>query len=347
MKYDKWKFLKDKYSPDEQLVINRSSIFNGIKVNPWLPEDGVVNIVRERLYEDPDGYLPLSNSQATKFVGYKRPRDFVPKKFRTDGIIPINRNITGFEINQSSVGDCSVISSLALCAHMECKMGYTKSVVTGNIYPQDLDRNPIYNPFGQYVVRLYVNGLWRAVRIDDFFPVDRHNNLICCYSKKGNLWCSLLEKAYLKMCNGYDFRGSNTSRDLFIFTSWLPEKKHFNKIDDLDNLWDRLVSADKTRDVMVSISTGDLPNAEELGLVENHAYAVLEFVEFGEERFMLVLNPWGKFFTNSSSENHIFVWRGDTIDDEEGISKELARALCIDNFKGEDKGLCWVEFKTV
>lgn len=186
-------------------------------------------------------------------------------------------------------------------------------------------------------MKLYVNGLWRAIKIDDFFPVDKYNNMLCSHSTKGKLWCSLLEKAYLKMCNGYNFGGSNTSRDLFVFTSWLPERKHFDKIDDLEKLWDRLVKGDKNRDVMVSISTGQLPNADDLGLVESHAYAVLEFKEVEGKKFALVLNPWGRFY-----------WKGEySIDDTGSWTSDLRKALGYDMLKGKDKGLFWIEFETM
>ena len=117
-KYDKWSWLKNKYNADERLVINRSSIFNGIKVNPWLVEDGVVNIIQERLYEDPDGFPSLSESQNSRFVGFKRPRDFIHKKYRNP-VINVGDNVSGFEVNQNSVGDCSVVASLALAGHTE------------------------------------------------------------------------------------------------------------------------------------------------------------------------------------------------------------------------------------
>jgi len=72
--------------------------------------------------------------------------------------------------------------------------------------------------------------------------------------------------------------------EIYLFSHLGYQKENnFDKIDDLEGLWDRLVRADKSRDVMVSISTGDLPNAEDLGLVENHAYAVLEFKEFEDK----------------------------------------------------------------
>ena len=81
-KYDKWDWLRFYYSDQERQVINRSSIFNGIKANPWITENEIVNILDEKLYEDPDGFPSLSASQKHKCVGFKRPRDFIPKKFK-------------------------------------------------------------------------------------------------------------------------------------------------------------------------------------------------------------------------------------------------------------------------
>lgn len=39
------------------------------------------------------------------------------------------------------------------------------------IHPQDSDGKPIYNPQGKYIVRLFVQGEWRQVLIDDVVPV--------------------------------------------------------------------------------------------------------------------------------------------------------------------------------
>ena len=99
---------------------------------------------------------------------------------------------------QNKVGDCSVLSSLAVAAHYEFKHKYQKRLISNKIYPQDYQGNPIYNPAGRYIVKLFINGTWRSVEVDDYLPVDISGRFLCAYSSKGKLWVSLLEKAYMR-----------------------------------------------------------------------------------------------------------------------------------------------------
>ena len=65
-----------------------------------------------------------------------------------NGMPDIATNITGYEVSQQKVGDCSVISSLAVAAHYEFKHNYKKKLISRIIFPQDISGKPIYNPAG-------------------------------------------------------------------------------------------------------------------------------------------------------------------------------------------------------
>ena len=198
---------------------------------------------------------------------------------------------------QRKIGDCSVLSSLAVAAHYELKYKYQRRLISCQIYPQDQLGFPIYNPCGKYIVKLFINGMWRGVEIDDYLPVDEYGNFICAYSNKGKLWVSILEKAYLKIHGGYEFIGSNSSRDLYTLTGWLPEKielKTYNR----QKLWDRIRRGYANNDCLITIGTGLIPDEDAVGLVSNHAYGVLEIMEYKSHKILLVKNPWGHFRWN-------------------------------------------------
>ena len=165
------------------------------------------------------------------------------------------------------MGDCSVLSSLAVAAHYELKHKYTKKLISCNIFPQDMSGNPIFNPSGKYVVKLFVNGVWRGIVIDDYLPLAKSGNWLAAYSAKGRMWVSLIEKAYLKLHGGYEFMGSNSSRDLYILTGWLPEKINLKKEKDYDKLWSRIVRGNQNNDCLITLGTGHIDDEDKVGLV--------------------------------------------------------------------------------
>jgi len=114
----------------------------------------------------------------------------------------------------------------------------------------------------------------------------------------------MLEKAYMKLCGGYNFPGSNSGVDLFCLTGWIPERIFFpedpNKVRDfetpVERAWGRLNSANSYGDCLITVSTSKElteEQAEKVGLFTGHAYAVLGVVQTSNGTKLLQLkNPW-------------------------------------------------------
>ncbi len=312
------------------------------------------------LYIDPDGDLELSSKQLKRFHRWARPSEIVQQrsKFGRRQHPPVMiSNICPYTIRQQYVTDCSFIASLCICALFEKR--FRKRLITSIIYPQDGNGIPVYNPSGKYMVKLWLNGVARSVIVDDRLPVDKHSNLLCSQTKGSRnqleLFCSIIEKAYMKMCGGYDFPGSNSGVDLFSLTGWIPERIFFpskkrknGKIKDFetppDRAWERLYSANSFGDCLITVSTTrDITEekAESLGLVTGHAYAVLDVVQSQNGTKLLMLkNPWArKGWTGKYSPHDKTSWR----------DKALRRELGYDPVEAakQDDGIFWICWEDV
>lgn len=70
--------------------------------------------------------------------------------------------VSALSIVQDVVGDCSFVSSLCVSAAYESK--FRRRLITNIIFPQ-CQGNPVYNPSGKYVIKLYFNGIQRCVSL--------------------------------------------------------------------------------------------------------------------------------------------------------------------------------------
>ncbi|RUS32309.1 LOW QUALITY PROTEIN: hypothetical protein BC938DRAFT_475762 [Jimgerdemannia flammicorona] len=145
---------------------------------------------------------------------------------------------------------------------------------------------------------------------------------MCTFStNKEELWPSIIEKAYMKLMGGYDFPGS----------------KNFVR----DNVWKRLLAGQKYGDALITIATGELTDADAdaIGLVPTHAYAVLDIRETLGRRFLQVKNPWShKRWTGPFSHMDAASW-----------TPELMRALDYDyrTAAQKDDGIFWIDFDSM
>ena len=210
------------------------------------------------------------------------------------------------------------------------------------------------------MIKLFLNGCWRKVLIDDRFPClarkKKGGRLLCSSSTRpAELFVSLIEKAYMKVHGGYNFNGSNSGIDLFCLTGWIPEQVYLSKnsaagdqqwkrrvrsvrgddsdsdsddgntkssdlLDhkqDKDRVWDRIQSAHKFGDTLITVSTAHNLTQEQLdstGLIPGHAYAVLDVIQAGTLRLLKVQNPWrscpwlGRFSCSTLKESKETEW---------------------------------------
>lgn len=156
----------------------------------------------------------------------------------------------------------------------------------------------------------------------------------------------------MKLCGGYDFPGSNSGVDLFSLTGWIPERVHFahddNQIGDhetpSERAWDRIASASCYGDCLITVSSQlELSNkeADALGLVMGHAYAVLSVVETRKGvRLLLLKNPWAQKSWKGRYSCHDKVsWADPELRKELGYNPELAAK--------KDDGVFWISWKDI
>lgn len=196
------------------------------------------------------------------------------------------------------------------------------------------------SPNGKYIFKLYFNGCWRKVEIDDYLPsskthrvlhvIDRHHPRL--------LWPALLEKAYLKVRGGYDFPGSNSGTDLAVLTGWIPQQVFLHDHDvEPDRLWEEVVKNFKEGNLLITIGTGKLPRREQrqLGLAGEHDYAVLDIAAHADTRELLIKNPWADGD----------VWTGAARRRSNRNGEPEARDA--DEDKGMTPGTFWMDFNSI
>ena len=190
----------------EIAVLKRSSLIASGVFLPWSDADAQ-NIDKRPsapLWIDPDGFLKLSGKQLARFHTWARPNQIA--RIRHDrGITKSRQNpvmvkaITPYTIRQQYVTDCSFIASLCICAAFE--RTFHRGLVTSLIHPQTPEGIPMISPSGKYAVKLWLNGVARQVIVDDYLPIDQFGNLLCSHtSGRFELWVSIIEKAYMKLC---------------------------------------------------------------------------------------------------------------------------------------------------
>jgi len=322
---------------EEKKVLAVTSMINGREYVPFTTGDLKEKFAFPVPFTDKHGKLSLAPKQSSKLVKWARPDEFIPNP-------SVIQHVDCYSVKQTVVSDCSFVASIAISAQYEKRFG--KKLITSLIYPQNRNRDPVFNPCGKYMVKLRVNGVSRKVVIDDYFPLGARGELLCSYSSnKSELWISLLEKAYMKVMGGYDFPGSNSNIDLYALTGWIPERatlktkddSSFNRDQVFRKLWQRFHQGD----VLATVATGEMSEsaAERAGLVPTHAYALLDVREVNGVRLFLLKNPW----------SHLR-WKGNYSEfDSRHWTPQMKTALKYEpkDAQNFDNGVFWIDYDSL
>uniref|UniRef100_A0AC34Q7Y7 Calpain-15 n=1 Tax=Panagrolaimus sp. JU765 TaxID=591449 RepID=A0AC34Q7Y7_9BILA len=240
------------------------------------------------------------------------------------------------DIEQGLLGNCWFVSALAVIA--ERPEILEQIVLTNN-----------YNAIGVYKIRLCVDGLWKTVFVDDFFPCHkRSRSMIFAVGRNNQLWVSLIEKGLAKIYGNYAALKAGRAVEGLATLTGAPCEHIDLEVDltmgpseaaqALEMIWARLLSA-KEANFLMGCSCGAgrrAVNDEEhkrIGLMSRHAYSILDVKQYDGARLIRLRNPWGTF-----------IWRGEWSPGWPGWNEKSKADLYYEKVRHE-QGTFWMPFE--
>ena len=256
---------------------------------------------------------------------------------RCDCPVLISDGISVTDVRQGQIGDCFLITAMGSVAAAR------PDAIRSLFVAHDVE-------LGIYGVRLFLNGAWQYVIVDDYVAVTQEGEgqtslMYASSSDPNECWLPMLEKAIAKAVGCWEnIDGGFTSWALEVLTGGLcvPADEIMlgedGDLPDHDALFER-INAQLMRGDVLGVSTGSddglRAGLEALGmgtetvgegtageavlgcgLVSGHAYSLLAVTEYQGTQLFQIRNPWG------SGE-----WCGPWSDGSEEMSDEAKEAL--------------------
>jgi hypothetical protein len=225
------------------------------------------------------------------------------------GYTTVYNNVDPSDLHQGSLGDCWLISAMASLAEYS-------NVVEGLIKENG----------DSFTVRLYsyAEGRFVNVEVNDMVPCQGGNPTFVKPTADGETWPCLIEKAFAKIGGGYiNIKGGwsiyafgmmKGSTDLYLYRQSGAEGDYDALIPSfsednlksgvawengdplgIDEMFDELVACNANQYLMcVGSNAGDDTDASGQGVVQGHAYSILDVREVGGFQLLQLRNPWGK-----------------------------------------------------
>lgn len=262
---------------------------------------------------------PSASSQRNyrnKVVGWKRPHEIYPDE--DVSLLGEFNHMKPSGIKQGSLADCWFLSGVAAVAEQAERL---ETIVHAN-------SRGSYNFQGVYRYYFWSQKEWVPVNIDDRLPVKyKYSNSKDYFapwsadrSQHGAWWMPLLEKAYAKFHGNYDRigwgSGFESLRQLSNKPVFLYQHKNYaGKYGEIYSLLSDLAKEDFPM-VVSCCTTKSKSDPAPDGLVNNHAYTLLDVVEVYGTKLAKLRNPW-------STEGYHGAWS----DKDERWTPELLELL--------------------
>ncbi|RIA83275.1 hypothetical protein C1645_834058 [Glomus cerebriforme] len=214
-----------------------------------------------------DEYFPTNDSSLYKNTRkeaniYRNKVEWIRCKDLTNNphlFIFDNESKINTDVVQGAVGNCWLISAIGVLAthpkllnkvipkasDQDWYHSHEPGKKMGVYHFRDTERHP-----GVFRFRFYRFGEWIEIVVDDYLPTS-NDKIIYAQSRNPNeMWVSLLEKAYAKLCRCYESLEAGTASDALVdLTGTIPdtiELPNFSKIDDVPHSPDQCSSTGVT-----------------------------------------------------------------------------------------------------
>ncbi|XAR62905.1 Calpain-3 [Bertholletia excelsa] len=190
------------------------------------------------------------------------------------------------DVCQGRLGDCWFLSAVAVLTEVS---QISEVIIT-----------PEYNEEGIYTVRFCIQGEWVPVVVDDWIPCESPGKPAFATSRKGHeLWVSILEKAYAKLHGSYEALEGGLVQDALVdLTGGAGEEIDMRSAQaqiDLASgrLWSQLLRFKQEGFLLGAGSpSGSDVHISSSGIVQGHAYSLLQVREVDGHKLVQIRNPW-------------------------------------------------------
>uniref|UniRef100_M8C6S9 Protein DEFECTIVE KERNEL 1 n=1 Tax=Aegilops tauschii TaxID=37682 RepID=M8C6S9_AEGTA len=234
------------------------------------------------LYVDP-GNPPLKLQVVSEWT---RPSDIAKEISISSQPCLFSGSVNSSDVCQGRLGDCWFLSAVAVLTEMS---RISEVIIT-----------PAYNEEGIYTIRFCIQGEWVAVVVDDWIPCESPGKPAFATSRKQNeLWVSILEKAYAKLHGSYEALEGGLVQDALVdLTGGAGEEIDMRspqaQIDLASGrLWSQLLHFNQEGFLLGAGSpSGSDAHISSSGIVQGHAYSILQIREVDGHKLVQIRNPW-------------------------------------------------------